>query len=76
MFLEMVLLMGRMLPGSVPDRLDVLREPPCALVIAQERMRSIYDESGEVSFIEWVICSRCKDVRHWGRLKRREIEWK
>ncbi|KAL1844441.1 hypothetical protein VTK73DRAFT_2550 [Phialemonium thermophilum] len=30
--------------------------PPCALVVAQERMRSIYGTWNEASFIEWAKC--------------------
>ena len=40
-------------------RVDALREPPCALDVAQERIDAIYEESGEVSFIEWAVRSKC-----------------
>lgn len=39
-------------------RVDALREPPCALDVAQERIDAIYEESGEVSFIEWAVRSK------------------
>jgi hypothetical protein len=46
---------GGFVRGRVGDRLESLEsgEGPCALVLAQERMRSRYDsESGEVFFID------------------------
>lgn len=46
---------GWLVRGRVGDRLEFLEsgEGPCALVLAQERTRSIYDrESGEVFFID------------------------
>ncbi len=39
---------GRLASG----RIDELREPPSVMVRAHERMRFIYEASGEASFIE------------------------
>jgi hypothetical protein len=55
---------GVLLKGSVVDRLASLErgEGPCALVRAQERMRSRYEsESGEVFFIDIVSDTQMGD---------------
>jgi len=54
--------MGSRLGSGRSCRLDELREPPCALVFAQERKRSVYGLLGEVSFIEWMGRGRYVEI--------------
>lgn len=41
--------------------------PPCALVVAQERMRSVYVPLREVSFIEWVLGTEGVGWTRWSQ---------